>query len=125
MILAGIAEALGRADRRPALPRLLQVRARGQARASTSSASSTPRTTTAGYKLDDIMAGKYGPPGGALMIFRTYPRIPFYEQVHDSEPFHTDTGRLHAYATCPRRSSTARTSSSTAKGRRRRPTCRT
>jgi nitrate reductase alpha subunit len=55
-------------------------------------------TTTAGFKVDDIMAGKYGPPGGALMNFRTYPRIPFYEQVHDSEPFHTDTGRLHAYA---------------------------
>jgi len=58
-------------------------------------------TTTQGYKLDDIMAGKYGPPGGALMLFRTYPRIPFYEQVHDSEPFHTDTGRLHAYADVP------------------------
>jgi nitrate reductase alpha subunit len=58
-------------------------------------------TTTAGYKLADIMAGKYGPPGGALMLFRTYPRIPFYEQVHDSEPFHTDTGRLHAYADVP------------------------
>jgi nitrate reductase alpha subunit len=55
-------------------------------------------TTTAGYRLDDIMAGKYGPPGGALMLFRTYPRIPFWEQVHDSLPFHTDTGRLHAYA---------------------------
>jgi len=58
-------------------------------------------TTTQGYKLDDIMAGKYGPPGGALMLFRTYPRIPFYEQIHDSEPFHTDTGRLHAYADVP------------------------
>ena len=58
-------------------------------------------TTTAGYTLDDIMAGKYGPPGGALMLFRTYPRIPFWEQVHDSEPFHTDTGRLHAYADVP------------------------
>ncbi len=55
-------------------------------------------TTTAGYRLDDVMAGKYGPPGGALMLFRTYPRIPFWEQVHDSLPFHTDTGRLHAYA---------------------------
>ncbi len=55
-------------------------------------------TTTKGYKLDDIMAGKHGPPGGALMNFRTYPRIPFYEQVHDSEPFHTDTGRMHAYS---------------------------
>jgi nitrate reductase alpha subunit len=58
-------------------------------------------TTTAGYRLADIMAGKYGPPGGALMLFRTYPRIPFWEQVHDSEPFHTDTGRLHAYADVP------------------------
>ncbi len=55
-------------------------------------------TTTRGYKLDDIMAGKFGPPGGALMLFRTYPRIPFYEQVHYDEPFFTDTGRLHAYA---------------------------
>ena len=58
-------------------------------------------TTTSGYKLDDIMAGKYGPSGGALMNFRTYPRIPFYEQVHDSEPFHTDTGRMHAYSDVP------------------------
>jgi nitrate reductase alpha subunit len=58
-------------------------------------------TTTKGYTVADIMAGKYGPPGGALMNFRTYPRVPFYEQVHDSEPFHTDTGRLHAYADVP------------------------
>ncbi|MBI4442693.1 MAG: molybdopterin-dependent oxidoreductase [Acidobacteria bacterium] len=58
-------------------------------------------TTTAGYKVDDIMAGKFGPPGGALMNFRTYPRVPFYEQVHDNEPFHTDTGRLHAYSDVP------------------------
>jgi nitrate reductase alpha subunit len=55
-------------------------------------------TTTSGYRLDDIMAGKYGPSGGALMNFRTYPRIPFWEQVHDDEPFFTDTGRLHAYS---------------------------
>jgi nitrate reductase alpha subunit len=58
-------------------------------------------TTTAGYKLEDILAGKYGPPGGALMNFRTYPRIPFYEQVHDSLPFYTDTGRMHAYSDDP------------------------
>jgi len=55
-------------------------------------------TTTSGFKLDDLMAGKHGPSGGALMNFRTYPRIPFWEQVHDSEPFHTDTGRLHSYS---------------------------
>ncbi|MEK7710851.1 MAG: molybdopterin-dependent oxidoreductase [Planctomycetota bacterium] len=58
-------------------------------------------TTTVGYKLDEIMAGKYGPPGAALMLFRTYPRIPFWEQVHEDEPFYTDTGRLHAYADVP------------------------
>jgi nitrate reductase alpha subunit len=58
-------------------------------------------TTTRGYRLADIMAGKHGPPGGALMLFRTYPRIPFWEQVHDDEPFHTDTGRLHAYTDVP------------------------
>ncbi len=58
-------------------------------------------TTTAGYKLDDIMAGKYGPPGGALVLFRTYPRIPFWEQVHEDIPFYTDTGRLNAYSDVP------------------------
>jgi nitrate reductase alpha subunit len=58
-------------------------------------------TTTAGYTVDDIMAGKYGPPGGALMLFRSYPRIPFYEQVHDSYPFYTDTGRMHSYSDDP------------------------
>ena len=58
-------------------------------------------TTTTGYKLEDIMEGKYGPPGGALMLFRTYPRIPFWEQIHENQPFYTDTGRLHAYADVP------------------------
>ena len=47
------------------------------------------------------MAGRYGPPGGALLLFRTYPRIPFYEQVTDNQPFHTDTGRMHAYSDIP------------------------
>ncbi|MCB9719798.1 MAG: molybdopterin-dependent oxidoreductase [Candidatus Omnitrophica bacterium] len=58
-------------------------------------------TTTTGYQLKDIMAGKFGPPGGALMLFRTYPRIPFWEQVHESQPFYTDTGRMHAYTDVP------------------------
>ena len=58
-------------------------------------------TTTAGYQVDDILAGKYGPPGGALMNFRTYPRIPFYEQITDQWPFYTDTGRLHSYSDDP------------------------
>ncbi|MFQ6674177.1 MAG: molybdopterin-dependent oxidoreductase, partial [Fidelibacterota bacterium] len=53
--------------------------------------------TTHGYTTKDIMAGKYGEPGAALMLFRTYPRIPFYEQVKDSTPFFTPTGRMQAY----------------------------
>ncbi|CAG0935936.1 nitrate reductase / nitrite oxidoreductase, alpha subunit [Thermoflexales bacterium] len=58
-------------------------------------------TTTSGYKFEDIISGKYGEPGAALMLFRTYPRIPFWEQIHDSVPFHTDTGRLAAYCDIP------------------------
>ncbi len=53
--------------------------------------------TTRGYKVSDILAGKYGEPGAALFLFRTYPRIPFYEQMVDAEPFYTPTGRLQAY----------------------------
>jgi len=58
-------------------------------------------STLRGYKLADILAGKYGEPGAALMLFRTYPRIAFYEQIHDSIPFYTDTGRLNAYCDIP------------------------
>ncbi|HWP63379.1 MAG TPA: molybdopterin-dependent oxidoreductase [Candidatus Binatia bacterium] len=57
--------------------------------------------TTTGYRLSDILAGRYGEPGAALMLFRTYPRIPFYEQVHESLPFFTDTGRLNSYCDIP------------------------
>ncbi len=57
--------------------------------------------TTSGYRFEDIIAGEYGEPGAALMLFRTYPRIPFWEQVHDSAPFHTDTGRLNSYCDIP------------------------
>jgi nitrate reductase alpha subunit len=57
--------------------------------------------TTRGYKVDDIRAGKYGEPGAALMMFRTYPRIPFWEQMNDNLPFWTDTGRLNAYVDIP------------------------
>lgn len=57
--------------------------------------------TTKGYQLADIVAGKYGEPGAALMLFRTYPRIPFHEQIADSLPFFTDTGRLNSYCDIP------------------------
>jgi nitrate reductase alpha subunit len=57
--------------------------------------------TTNGYRLDDILAGTYGEPGAALMLFRTYPRIPFFEQLADNLPFFTDTGRLNSYCDIP------------------------
>jgi nitrate reductase alpha subunit len=57
--------------------------------------------TTEGYTVEDIMEGRYGEPGGALMQYRTYPRIPFWEQVRDSLPFYTDTGRMNAYCDLP------------------------
>ena len=57
--------------------------------------------TTRGYRVDDIQAGKYGEPGAALMMFRTYPRIPFWEQMNDNLPFWTDTGRMNAYVDIP------------------------
>ncbi|CAN5338125.1 hypothetical protein BH09PLA1_BH09PLA1_00140 [soil metagenome] len=63
-------------------------------------------TTTRGeqgaYQLDKILAGAYGgEPGTALMLFRTYPRVAFYEQIHDSIPFYTDSGRLCGYCDLP------------------------
>src|SRR5690606_32590159 len=54
-----------------------------------------------GYRVDDILSGKFGEPGATLMLFRTYPRIPFYENVHDNLPFWTDTGRLNSYCDIP------------------------
>ena len=57
--------------------------------------------TTRGYNLEDIQNGKYGEPGAALMMFRTYPRVPFWEQMHDDLPFWTDTGRMHSYVDIP------------------------
>lgn len=57
--------------------------------------------TTEGYTVDDIMGGRYGEPGGALMQYRTYPRVPFVEQIRDDLPFYTDTGRLNGYVDLP------------------------
>ncbi|MEI2723977.1 MAG: hypothetical protein V9H26_10695 [Verrucomicrobiota bacterium] len=53
-------------------------------------------------RRSNCIAGGYGgEPGAALMLFRTYPRVPFWEQVHDSIPFYTDSGRLHSYCDIP------------------------
>jgi nitrate reductase alpha subunit len=58
-------------------------------------------TTLRGYKFKDIIEGKYGEPGAALMLYRTYPRIPFWEQMKEDVPFFTDTGRLNSYCDIP------------------------
>jgi nitrate reductase alpha subunit len=57
--------------------------------------------TTEGYTVEDLTSGRYGVPGGALMQYRSYPRIPFKEQIEESLPFYTDTGRMHAYVDIP------------------------
>jgi nitrate reductase alpha subunit len=99
-ILAGIADALAEATGEKRFSDMFAFERQGKREVYLQRLLDTC-TTTSGYQLSDIMAGRYGPPGGALMNFRTYPRIPFYEQVHDDEPFLTDTGRLHAYADVP------------------------
>jgi nitrate reductase alpha subunit len=99
-ILAGIAAALGKVTGDSRFRNHFKFEHEGKRRVYLQRLLDTC-TTTAGYKFDDIMAGKYGPPGGALMLFRSYPRIPFYEQVHDNYPFYTDTGRLHSYSDDP------------------------
>lgn len=64
--------------------------------------STTTRGKDGPYSVDKVIAGEYGgEPGAALMLFRTYPRVPFWEQVRDSVPFYTDCGRLAAYCDLP------------------------
>jgi len=64
--------------------------------------STTTRGTDGPYSVDKMMAGDYGgEPGAALMLFRTYPRVAFWEQIHDSIPFYTDSGRLAGYCDLP------------------------
>jgi nitrate reductase alpha subunit len=58
----------------------------------------TTRGKDGPYNVDKLMAGVYGgEPGAALFLTRTYPRVPFYEQVNDHIPFYTDCGRLASY----------------------------
>lgn len=64
--------------------------------------STTTRGADAAYNVDKMLTGEYGgEPGAALMLFRTYPRVPFWEQIQDSLPFYTDSGRLAAYCDLP------------------------
>jgi nitrate reductase alpha subunit len=64
--------------------------------------STTTRGAQGPYNVDQVIAGAYGgEPGTALMLFRTYPRIPFWEQIQDSIPFYTDCGRLAGYCDLP------------------------
>jgi nitrate reductase alpha subunit len=99
-ILAGVAQALARVtgDKRITDYWKFAIEGRPEVYIQRLLDSSLP---TRGYKVEEVMAGKYGVRGGALMNFLTYPRIPFYEQVHQDLPFLTDTGRLNAYCDIP------------------------
>ena len=99
-ILAGIASALGDVTGDKRFRDYFHFELEGQRKVYLQRLLDTS-TTTAGYTVDDLMAGKYGPSGGALMMFRTYPRVPFWEQVTEDMPFLTDTGRLNSYSDVP------------------------
>ncbi|MDP7658235.1 MAG: hypothetical protein QF812_03415, partial [Nitrososphaerales archaeon] len=49
--------------------------------------------TTRGYNVKEILESDRE----WLMMFRTYPRIPGWEQINESRPFHTKTGRMEFY----------------------------
>jgi len=49
--------------------------------------------TTKGYKAEEVLKSDRG----WLMLFRTYPRIPAWEQINESVPFYTKTGRMEFY----------------------------
>lgn len=52
--------------------------------------------TTRGYRVDDLIAlARQGTP--ALIMSRTAPRIVGWEQIHESRPWYTKTGRLEFY----------------------------
>jgi nitrate reductase / nitrite oxidoreductase, alpha subunit len=62
----------------------------------------TTRGTDGPYKVDMMMNGEYGnEPGAVMMLTRTYPRVPFFEQVEDNIPFYTATGRMDTYCDIP------------------------
>jgi len=50
-------------------------------------------TTTRGYRIADLLASDRG----RLMNFRTYPRIPGWEQINEDKPFYNKTGRVEFY----------------------------
>jgi nitrate reductase alpha subunit len=50
-------------------------------------------TTLRGYDVYEMI----GAEKGFLTLFRTYPRIPGWEQIQESKPFFTRTGRLELY----------------------------
>jgi nitrate reductase alpha subunit len=49
--------------------------------------------TTKGYNVEKLLKSDRG----WLAMFRTMPRIPGWEQIHESKPFYNKTGRLEFY----------------------------
>lgn len=50
-------------------------------------------STTKGYNAEELLKSEHG----WLMQFRTTPRIPAWEQIQESKPFYTKTGRMELY----------------------------
>ncbi|MDO8613008.1 MAG: molybdopterin-dependent oxidoreductase [Dehalococcoidia bacterium] len=50
-------------------------------------------STTRGYKIKELLDQDCA----SLMLFRTYPRIPGWEQINESKPFYNKTGRIEFY----------------------------
>ena len=81
--------------------------------------------TTSGYRIEDIIAGQYGEPGAALMLFRTTLASPSGSRFTILCLSTPTPVASTATAISRKPSNMARTSSATGKGRRPRPTCPT
>ena len=99
-ILAGIANATWQSHRRQTFLRPLQIRARRQAE-HLHPAPARHLHHHRGLQARRHHGRQIWPARRRLMLFRTYPRIPFYEQVHDDYPFYTDTDGCIPTATIP------------------------
>ena len=81
-----------------------------------------PPRTFYGYSADTMLKSEKG----WMVMVRTYPRHPFWEETNESKPHVDAVGPARRTTGSSRKpSNTARTSSCTAKARRRRRICRT
>ena len=66
-----------------------------------STTTTSPVKGKGSYSVEKIIKGEYGEEGGALMMYRTYPRNSFWEQTQEDRPTYLDHGRFAAYSDDP------------------------